>query len=279
MQGRSAVEKMPLYAWYGEHTDPNTAIIAYHTHTAHELLFVLEGQVEMHIAGCSYRIGPGEMVVINAVEMHDLTPLSYPYRRIGVHITSEALPEIVGNTSLSTVLTNHGEGFCPLFRFQDGGKEMEGLMREIHKEYTLDLPYREELLRRRFFEVLVLLYRTAPEAFSTARPDPVIGEICRYIDGHFAEELSVEALAKMHFFSTQYFIRRFRGAVGYSPKQYLILRRLSEARVLLSTTDLTVSAIAAKTGFADANGFVRCFRKYCGLTPGAYRRQYATPKA
>jgi AraC-like DNA-binding protein len=50
---------------------------------------------------------------------------------------------------------------------------------------------------------------------------------------------------------------------------------LAEARVLLSTTDLSVTLVAAHSGFGDAGGFVRAFRKEMGTTPGEYRKRYA----
>ena len=266
----------PFHVWHGKNEETDAGISAFHTHTAHELLFILQGEIEMHIAGKQYRLRPGQMAVINAVEVHDLHPLSYPYERIGIHITSPQLQKVAERSVPTEIVTNHGEGFCHVFDFGESAGEVEALVKGMWREFSVEAPFAEEVLSHRFCELLVWLYRASATTAAPCRPDALIAAICRYIDAHFAEDISVEELAKMHFFSTQHFIRRFRAAVGYTPKRYLILRRLAESRVLLCTTDTDLSAVAAQCGFADAGSFVRCFRKESGITPGVYRHRYVT---
>ncbi|MGN1249678.1 MAG: helix-turn-helix domain-containing protein, partial [Candidatus Spyradocola sp.] len=59
--------------------------------------------------------------------------------------------------------------------------------------------------------------------------------------------------------------------VGYSPKQYIKLLRLSYARELMETTDLPVTDVAVKCGFADVNNFIRAFRQTYSVPPGKWR--------
>jgi len=66
--------------------------------------------------------------------------------------------------------------------------------------------------------------------------------------------------------------KRFRAALGHGIHQEVIMRRVVAARRLLRETTLTVSAIAAETGFANAQRFYAAFRNVQGSTPGAYRR-------
>lgn len=269
------MQKKPLHVWYGENFASDPGISPFHTHTAHELLLVLEGEVSMHIAGKSYRLHAGQMAVINAVEAHDLFPETYPYRRIGVHITTEELHRILGNFSLASVILRHGEDFCHVLSPAGETEVITELLWGMVREYTAPAPMGERILAHRFEELLIRLSRACPQAFAEYGRDGQMEEVCRLIDREFSREITVEELAKMHFFSTRYFIRRFHRAVGYTPHRYLLLRRLAESRVLLSTTALSVTHVAASCGFGDAGGFVRAFRKETGVTPGEYRRRYA----
>ena len=61
--------------------------------------------------------------------------------------------------------------------------------------------------------------------------------------------------------------------MGYSPKQYLLLNRLSYAQELLENSDLPVSQIAFQCGFGDANNFIRAFRESFGLSPSQFRQR------
>jgi AraC-like DNA-binding protein len=215
------------------------------------------------------------MAVINAVETHVLIPKTYPYRRIGVHITTEEVHRVLGNSPLASVIFRHGEEFCHDLSLGEEAAAVAELLWGMVREYTAPAPLGERILAHRFEELLIRLYRVCPHAFAEYGRDEQMEQVCRLIDREFSREITVEELAKMHFFSTRYFIRRFHRAVGYTPHRYLLLRRLAEARVLLSTTDLSVTLVAAHSGFGDAGGFVRAFRKEMGTTPGEYRKRYA----
>ncbi len=67
------------------------------------------------------------------------------------------------------------------------------------------------------------------------------------------------------------FRHRFKQQTGISPAQFQNSIRLSRAQDLLSSTDLSVSEIAAQTGFDTVYYFSRNFKKSIGLTPKAYR--------
>ena len=53
------MSEMPFRVWYGIDTGENVGISAFHTHTAHELLYIVEGEVSMNIAGKRYHLVPG----------------------------------------------------------------------------------------------------------------------------------------------------------------------------------------------------------------------------
>jgi AraC-like DNA-binding protein len=59
-------------------------------------------------------------------------------------------------------------------------------------------------------------------------------------------------------------MRRF---TGLSPHDYLTMRRMDHARMLLESSDLPVSAIAARVGYAHAGHFAAAFRRQCGSNP------------
>jgi transcriptional regulator GlxA family with amidase domain len=60
-----------------------------------------------------------------------------------------------------------------------------------------------------------------------------------------------------------------------SPIEYLLALRLQEARRLLTSTELTLSAIALNTGFFDQSHFTKRFRKMTGMTPTQFRKTFA----
>ena len=54
---------------------------------------------------------------------------------------------------------------------------------------------------------------------------------------------------------------------------YLNQRRLITGQELLSSTDMSVAAIASQCGFSSQSYFSQSFKKYCGMTPAEYRKK------
>ncbi|WP_457798732.1 GlxA family transcriptional regulator [Methylocystis sp. S23] len=65
--------------------------------------------------------------------------------------------------------------------------------------------------------------------------------------------------------------RRLKEATGETPKHFLDRVRFEAARMLLETTQSSVKQLATASGYADETSFRRAFRRYAGMTPGAYR--------
>jgi AraC-like DNA-binding protein len=96
--------------------------------------------------------------------------------------------------------------------------------------------------------------------------------ICKYIESHLDERISLEALASMAGLSTHHFARSFRQSVGTPPHGYLLRRRLEHVEHLLRDTQLPLSQIALAVGFSDQSHLARHFRRSTGMPPSLARR-------
>ena len=83
---------------------------------------------------------------------------------------------------------------------------------------------------------------------------------------------SVEQMAAAVHLSKCHFVRKFRKTTGITPWRLIIQRRVSEAKELLTSTELSIKEIATQIGVLDANYFSRLFRKEAGLSATEYRK-------
>jgi AraC family transcriptional regulator len=88
-----------------------------------------------------------------------------------------------------------------------------------------------------------------------------------FIDDNFRENIEVSEIAKLSCLSEFHFFRSFKEAFGISPHNYLIKRRLAEAKNLLQSNNSTVGEIAFRCGFADIHSFSKSFKKHFGYSP------------
>ena len=93
-----------------------------------------------------------------------------------------------------------------------------------------------------------------------------------YIHEQIGQPIAIETLASLCSMSENYFIRRFREAVGVTPAKYVLKRRVAHAAQRLLFTEDTIDRIAEDLGFGDRFYFTRVFAREAGRPPAAYRR-------
>ncbi|WP_369192810.1 GlxA family transcriptional regulator [Streptomyces djakartensis] len=90
------------------------------------------------------------------------------------------------------------------------------------------------------------------------------------------DPLTLADLAGHARMSLRTFARRFHDEVGLSPGRWLIQQRVSRARHLLESSDLTVDQIAGRVGFATGASLRQHLHAAIGVSPQAYRRTFQT---
>lgn len=102
--------------------------------------------------------------------------------------------------------------------------------------------------------------------------DTLVDRALAFMDARFTESLSVEDIAAQVGLSASHFTKYFRQQTGYSPHEYMVLRRIDHAKELLLSTDQTISQIAYASGYNSEENFIRSFKKKVGTSPTLFRR-------
>jgi len=103
--------------------------------------------------------------------------------------------------------------------------------------------------------------------------DRRLRQVFAYIEDNLAENIALADLAAVVGLSVSHFNVLFREAVGLSPHQYLIRRRIERAKDLLGEGKLSISQIATESGFAHQSHLARHMRRMLGVAPKALRKQ------
>jgi AraC family transcriptional regulator len=96
--------------------------------------------------------------------------------------------------------------------------------------------------------------------------------VLEYIEEHLDAAPTLAEIAAVAGLNPYHFARQFKAATGLPPHQYVITRRVEQAKHLLRTlTDLSLAEVAARAGFYDQSQFSHHFKRQVGVTPSQFR--------
>jgi AraC-like DNA-binding protein len=99
----------------------------------------------------------------------------------------------------------------------------------------------------------------------------VVRKTLKYIQHHYRERITMKKLARNSFLGESRFYQIFKKHMGTSPNEYLCRYRMEKARILLSSSYMSVSQIAEYLGYNSIHYFSRSYRRYYDSTPSSIR--------
>ena len=272
-----------------------------HWHLGYEIFSAIYQDIEVQIGQKHLRLLKGESIMIGAEQMH-----SYRMTEIGkcclcpnIVFADEVLAPMT-----STVFKKY---FAPVLNNQDlpylilspTVEWQKTLLKHLFEIYGLlsgsenvcgnsfercvikpiesacsEIEIHQKLMS--IFQILYCHQDDLPHINPSKRNQQTqirIQKMLRYIQEHFAEEISLENLADFAGISRSEAGRCFKKYYAQSPMGYVTLYRLKYAQELLSKSSLTINEIAYRCGFKDNSYFVKVFKKHLKQTPSEYRKK------
>jgi len=277
-----AASKFNAYARFGQQKISALKAVHYtdervpeHSHPFYELVAVETGNATHVIDGVKYPLYTGSVCLILPGLKHyyeDITHLSL----LTFLFDMESIQGFMEDFSLM-------DGFNNLFGIRTNARKMlfvddltltqlDQLVVKIADEQALARPGYRTALNILLVEAILLFSRQAYEltpekAAGAGKLAPVLS----FMEENFQHDIKLTDLAEVAGMSVTNFRRLFKNKIGESPIQYLLMMRLAKAKELLMTTSLSVTDIAMKAGFNDANYFSRQFTAVTGLPPRIWR--------
>lgn len=100
--------------------------------------------------------------------------------------------------------------------------------------------------------------------------DPRILKAVGHLREHLAEPFNIRETARVACVSQPHLRFLFRRALGTSPVRYLQRLRVERAKMMLSSSDMKVTAVARSVGYTDMASFRRLFRRFTSKTPRSF---------
>ena len=122
--------------------------------------------------------------------------------------------------------------------------------------------------------LLVELSRLAADIVGDLRlkDEPLLAGVFGFIEERYREPISLKDVARAVGLTPGHLTTLVRRKTGRTVLEWIVERRMAEARRLLVETDLSVEEVGRGVGYGDAGYFSRAFRRAHGVTPLGWRR-------
>ncbi|MCU0527732.1 MAG: AraC family transcriptional regulator [Elainella sp. Prado103] len=103
-----------------------------------------------------------------------------------------------------------------------------------------------------------------------------LNQALEYINEHLGDtaSLRLDKISDELGMDQNRFSKMFKQSMGISPHQYVLKKQMEWAEQLLKNKELTITAIAELCGFYNQSHFAKHFRRFTGLTPKQFRRNF-----
>ena len=237
----------------------------------------LDGPVMVHVRtpkGENSRLNPAGSLVMIPGGMDFGVRLSGQARSLHLYLRRALIEEVAADiidcdpTYLETL---------PRFSERDAMIEalLRGVIDALRDEDQTAKPYVDYLCRA--IAARLIYHHSnarigARDAVATPMAKGNLLKAIDFIEANLDGSIALPAIAEAASLSVSHFARQFRVAVGEAPHQYLLRRRVENAKQRLGKTDASIAEIAFACGFASQEHLTRIFKRACGVTPAAYRK-------
>lgn len=246
-----------------------------HIHpVSYEIMLFKSGNVDYFINDVAYHLEPGDLTLVCPNDLHGLFIRDEtPYERIPVHIGQ------IYTETFSTEITDLFSCF-----HQTGSNRVYHLSRserKLFEEYALHIlhsinqrGFGYDVRIRAYVSLLLLLVNQVSMIHPPKSDDispPIIKDAMNYVTVHLTDPLSVQTISDALNISRSRLSHLFKEFTGTSLWNYVIVRRIQYAQILLQNGSSITNA-CYNCGFNDYAHFSKVFTSIVGMPPGKYMK-------
>lgn len=226
---------------------------------------VISGKGYIECGGRHYDVKAGDFYFLNRLYSHNYwSDKDDPYHKIWINAGGRLLDGVVnacGFTDGAVVVPDSDT----LHYFE----ELRETLSDVNPENAAErIRISEGILCQMLLTARDELHRHQRAEVSTAE------RIKDFIDSGLSYDMTLDDIVRHFYLNKSYIISIFSGKYGYTPKQYILDRKMQAARTMLEEDYDTIAEIADTLHFSSSQHFSASFKKSTGVSPDAYRKAF-----
>ena len=229
----------------------------------HQILYSASGTGYLKFDNSSVTVGEGTFFFLPAEYPHEYLPKDDRWDVRWVAFDGYSANHILSLLGMTKPVVVKPES--PL--------ELERIFDRMFKSQREDKLYCDFTCSGLIYDYLIEFHRCMDDKGSKSRNERsrVITNVLEYIDENYKKDFPLTDLADVAGVTPQHLCRIFKAAMNMRPNEYLVKKRVREAKRMMLRTEKQISEIASECGFPNAGYFSTVFKKLEGMTPAEYR--------
>jgi AraC-like DNA-binding protein/mannose-6-phosphate isomerase-like protein (cupin superfamily) len=265
-------KKPPTLVYAGQISDNPEWNFPSHKHDdLSEIIYISEGEGTFIINNKTYTAGQGDILIYNKGVIHE--EYSKPSNPLKTYFCGVSNLAIEGMKELHIIPSD----IEPVIRRNKYSHKIESYISDIFEESSLQAAGFEIICQNLLTSLITLIIRIIKLQNRNSVTDDshsLAHRIKEYIDKNYTKNINLNDIADKLHVSPYYLSHIFKKEMNISPINYLINRRIGEAKRLLISTDMKIWEIAKIVGYENTNYFTLLFKKRTGESPKKFKENH-----
>lgn len=256
---------------------PDYPVVTTHWHEEAEFTLITEGRATYQINLCSYEVQKDDLVFIPPLLLHSVTrqktPSFYQSETYVFHMNflGGNATDICSTRYLMPLTREELSVPCLIRPTHPAYGSLRKIFAQISSLFAEPLEGYELAIKSLLLQVIFLLLqygtRNEKRTADTASASDKLKNVLDYIHLHYAEPLTVAALARQCYFSEYYFMRFFKKHMNMTVVEYINNLRMEKAVELFEQGNTSILEVSLATGFHNLSYFHKIFKQKFHMTP------------
>ena len=278
----SSATQQPMIVKYSQ---PYRNGIQSHNLTRHAIGFILRGKKYIYYGDIRHEVNRGDMFYLSTGHHYteDIPENGKPFEQIIFYYTPDQLSHILAHLSMTYGMTITNDHSCENCREYNhvvypAWSTARNFFATINQYIKEDVFSQDATAENIKMTELIYLIVTQHDCCLKSKvldnTDMMKESFEQTIHKNIFNDISIEELAQQCNRSLTSFKKEFKRHFFEPPHKWFIKQRLMHSRLLLISTDKSISEIGIECNFPNTSHFIKLFKKEYSLTPATYRNRY-----
>lgn len=246
------------------------------------IIYVISGNFKLEVNGSIYEALPDSVLfctcgvdyMITSKNPISLYALNFDLSQEFSKYSMPASPIKKSENHTENLYKTHIDNveFLNSFLFIEKGEFFKETIKKITDEFEKKKPYFNEICSANLKELLIEMARY--ENKTTNVYSDATKKTIHYINANYKNQIKNKDIALITGYHEYYLNRIFLNDTGLTIHQFVIKKRITEAKKMLLNNHTTIYEIAKETGFNSDSHFSAFFKQFTGYTPLKYRNAF-----